>query len=70
MTAVVTDRGEKLTTTCVVSNVSTPVMYNELIGVDRSPKEKYDEMRGSTWSPEMNLSLINHCRRLRTSEVQ
>ena len=51
VTAVVTDRGEKLTTTCVVSNVSTPVMYNELIGVNRSPKEKYDEMRGSTIGP-------------------
>ncbi len=51
MTGVVTDRGERISTGCVVSNVSTPVLYNELIGVDKSPKEKYDEMRGSTIGP-------------------
>jgi phytoene dehydrogenase-like protein len=49
--AVVTDRGERLETTCVVSNISSPVMYNELIGIDSTPKEKYDEMRGSTIGP-------------------
>jgi prolycopene isomerase len=49
--AVVTDRGERIAAGCVISNISTPVMYNELIGAESTPKEKYDEMRGSTIGP-------------------
>lgn len=51
VSAVVTERGERIPTGCVVANISTPVLYNELIGVEESPKEKYEEMSGRTIGP-------------------